>query len=199
MRRIITSELLPSLFTSGWYCFTLARKAALSSRDEQFGSTPRIEYGEELESGSSLFLLSLQLGMNRWEVEFLELERKETFGIEGDTRKHSIVLCLLRILSVSYKLQCSSNRILIASKSILVWNRIKPESKRHESFLLIRCSPHSSDVEKLLYSPDRELCLSTFPIGETEKSTITGVLPLSRLQSPRDTNGIKEEDTRSWA
>ena len=42
---------------------TLARKAAFSSRDEQFGSTPSMEYGEEVESGSSLFLLSLQLGM----------------------------------------------------------------------------------------------------------------------------------------
>ncbi|WZZ67750.1 hypothetical protein YC2023_079120 [Brassica napus] len=51
------------------------------------------------------------------------------------------------------------------------------------NFLLTRCSPHSSDVEKPLYSPERELGLSTFPIDETEKSTITGgytcVLPVS--------------------
>jgi len=43
---------------------TLARKAAFSSEDEQLGSTPSIEYGEELERGSSLFF-PLQLGMNR--------------------------------------------------------------------------------------------------------------------------------------
>ena len=45
--------------------------------------------------------------------------------------------------------------------------------KTTQEFLLTRCSPHSSDVEKPLYSPERELGLSTFPIDETEKSTIT--------------------------
>lgn len=74
----------------------MARKAAFSSEDEELGSTPSIEYGEELESGSSL-LLSLQLRMNCRLVEFLELEKREILGIEADTRKHSMVSLTLSL------------------------------------------------------------------------------------------------------
>lgn len=80
---------------SSWI-HTLARKAAFSSEDEQLGSTPSIEYGEELVSGSSL-LLSLQLRMNCRLVEFLGLEKKENLGIEAETRKHSIVSLTLSL------------------------------------------------------------------------------------------------------
>ncbi|WZY97438.1 hypothetical protein YC2023_069767 [Brassica napus] len=120
--------------------------------------------------------------------------------LQGTIHFCNMLLAVLRILSVSCKLQCISNRKSSGNNQSQCGNE-SSEKVNDTRVLVTRCSPHSSDVEKPLYSPERELGLSTFPIDElrrihretpslTSSLSLTISLSLSRALSLPSTSSF---------